>query len=94
MKRTRKKNKKSAPIFPPELAKQDAGKAANPQMALASPAEAASMASGFAGLGSVGSINEEIIQALPENQAETKEMREFFENLRNMIWDTFPREIP
>jgi hypothetical protein len=56
----KKRKNKNASIFPPELAKQDAGRAANPQMALASPADAAAMSAGYAGLGAVGSINEEV----------------------------------
>lgn len=66
----KKRKKKSAPIFQPETA--EPGKAANIQMALASPAAASAMASGYAGLGVTGSINEETDK--------------FLNDLRNIIW--------
>ncbi len=65
----RKNKKKSAPLFPPET-----GENKMPSPALQSPANAAAMASGFAGLGSVGSINEE-------------EMTDFLNELRDLVWE-------
>lgn len=63
----KKKKKKSAPIFPSETGEDRIN-----QVALQSPANAAAMASGFAGLGSVGSINE---------------VEAFLGQLRKMLWE-------
>lgn len=75
----KRKSKKNAPIFPPET-----GENKMPSPALQSPANAAAMASGYAGLGSVGSINEEVKLLFPEQQSQ--ELEQFLEEIRKKIW--------
>lgn len=53
-----------------------------PSPALQSPANAAAMASGFAGLGSVGSINEEVKSLFPN----PNELESFLEEIRKKTW--------
>lgn len=77
----KKRKGKNANIFQPET-----GENKMPSPALQSPANAAAMASGFAGLGSVGSINEEIMEILfPQTQ--TDDFENFLNDLRLQIWN-------
>lgn len=77
----KKKKKTTASIFPPET-----GENRMPSPALQSPADAAAMASGYAGLGSGGAMGEEWIdQKVGEMIADGK-LEEFLEHLRVQIW--------
>ena len=78
----KKRKNKNASIFPPET-----GENRMPSPALQSPANAAAMASGYAGLGSVGSINEEVKMLFPEQTG--KDLEEFLDKLRQQIWSSF-----
>ena len=85
----KKRKKKSAPIFPPET-----GENRMPSPALQSPADAAMASASFAGLGAVGSINEDQynhpeVQKALDNMAKqiAEEVDEDCLNeLRALIW--------
>jgi len=65
---SKRKKKKQDSIFPPET-----GENKLPSPALQDPAIAASISSNFAGLGSVGSINEEVGKLLVPEKIKLKE---------------------
>lgn len=76
-----KKKKSKTPIFPPELSELERSPS------LQDPSIAAALSSGFAGLDSVGSINEEIKLLFPENQEQDFEA--FLDTIRKNIWSSF-----
>jgi hypothetical protein len=73
----KKRKKKQIRSFPVDV---DNG-VANPQMALADPANAASVFSGYAGLGSIGSINEDKCDEIIINNAIKTIVNEVVEDL-------------
>lgn len=82
----KKKKKKGAAIFPPET-----GENRLPSPALQSPANAVAASASFAGLGSVGSINEEVQKLFPEQTKE--ELEKIMEEWRNLVWENICNQL-
>lgn len=76
----KKSKKKSSPIFPPET-----GEVKPQPIAMQSPADATALASGYAGLGCMGSIGEEIENILKSKRNEFSLSEDYGKQIAELI---------